>query len=96
MVEWSEASEEEFAALPRADRSAADRAWDQLFDALADGKLVRLPYADDADRKRKRLALGRRAAARGLKLEVRAGDGAMVARAIHEPKAPRHRQQEAR
>ena len=86
MVEWSEVSQEEFEQHPSTKRSAKDVAWDQLLQALASGKAIKLPISPDEDKRSLKLSLGRRAANRGIKLDVREGQDYLL---VRKQKAPR-------
>ena len=86
MVEWSEVSQEEFEQHPTGKRSAKDVAWDQLLQALASGKAIKVPVSPDEDKRSLKLSLGRRAANRGIKLDVREGQGYLL---VRRQKAPR-------
>ena len=74
-MEWREMSRDEFDALPDAKKPPAPSAWDPIMAALESGRPVAIPVSDDADRKKKSLSVGRRAAIRGFTVAIRAGDG---------------------
>ncbi len=80
MVAWSEVSQDEFDQHPTGKRSPKDVAWDQLLQALASGKAIKVPVRPDEDKRSLKLSLGRRAANRGIKLDVREGDGYLLVR----------------
>jgi hypothetical protein len=58
----------------------SDPAWDDLLTRLDQGKVVRLPYTDERQLRGLRLAVGRRAAGRGFKVETRHDDQSIVIR----------------
>jgi hypothetical protein len=57
-----------------------DPAWDDLLTRLEQGKVVRLPYTDERQLRGLRLAVGRRAAGRGFKVETRHDHDSIVIR----------------
>ena len=57
-----------------------DPAWDDLLTRLEQGKVVRLPYTDESQLRGLRLAVGRRAAGRGFKVETRHDPDSLVIR----------------
>lgn len=59
--------------------------WDDMLTSLEAGKIVRLPYADDAQLRRLRSALGRRATARGFHIETRHDQESVVIRRSSQP-----------
>lgn len=79
-MEWSEITVEEFEALPETTKAPTASEWDPIMAKLADGGVVNLPFVDDADKKKKRLSVGRRAAIRGFEVEIRYNDGTMAIR----------------
>jgi hypothetical protein len=58
----------------------SDPAWDDLLTRLEQGKVVRLPYTDERQLRGLRLAVGRRAAGRGFKVETRHDQDSIVIR----------------
>jgi hypothetical protein len=58
----------------------SDPAWDDLLTRLDQGKVVRLPYTDERQLRGLRLAVGRRAAGRGFKVETRHDGQSIVIR----------------
>jgi hypothetical protein len=58
----------------------SDPAWDDLLTRLEQGKVVRLPYTDESQLRGLRLAVGRRAAGRGFKVETRHDGTSIVIR----------------
>ncbi len=89
MVEWSEVSQEEFEQHPSGNRSPEDLAWDQVMRTLAGGKAVKLPFGLEIEKRSLRLSVAKRAANRGLKLEVREGDGYLLVRKERTPRRKR-------
>jgi hypothetical protein len=78
-LDYEVISDEDFAAVP-AKPAKEPSEWEPVLDLLEQGKSVRIPFKEEKDRRGKRLALGRRAAGRGFKVEMRATDTYMVAR----------------
>ena len=58
----------------------SDPTWDDLLTRLEQGKVVRLPYTDERQLRGLRLAVGRRAAGRGFKVETRHDHDSIVIR----------------
>src|SRR5690349_12195275 len=58
----------------------SDPAWNDLLTRLDQGKVVRLPYTDESQLRGLRLAVGRRAAGRGFKVETRHDGKSIVIR----------------
>ncbi len=79
-MEWTEITVEAFEALPESTTSSAVSEWDPIMAKLEAGGVVNLPFADDADKKKKRLSVGRRAAIRGFEVEIRFNDASMAIR----------------
>ncbi len=69
-------------ALPRRKRSAADPDWDRVMSALADGEAVRIRFADEKERRTLARSVGRRAAHRSFKVDIRHGDGFLSVRKV--------------
>lgn len=67
-------------ALPRRKRSAADPDWDRVMGALADGEAVRIRCADESERRTMARSVGRRAAHRQFRVDIRHGDGFLSVR----------------
>ena len=70
---------EEWEQFPARPAKAPDQ-WAPIMDALERGEMYALPYSDDKDLRGKRIGLGRRAAQRGFKLEIRSRDNTMAVR----------------
>ena len=80
-VKWETITERDFAALPEAKpQRQADPDWEAVLDALEAGQFVRLPYQEGQNRRGLALAVGRRAARRGFKVELRHGEDFLAAR----------------
>lgn len=80
-LDWDVVSTEEFEKLPpRQPQRRTSPEWDSVLDELMSGKPVRLRYADEKDLRGKRLSLGRRAAQRGITVEIRYGEGFLIVR----------------
>jgi hypothetical protein len=83
MPRWERADRSEFDRLPpRTQQKPPDPEWEELIAELEAGHDVRLPFADEKEMRGLRLSLGRRAARRGFKVELRYGNGFLVARRI--------------
>ena len=85
MVDYSVITEEEWDALTPV---KPPDAWDQLLDELEQGRIVRLPVADEKALRGTRLTLGRRAAKRGVKVDIRTQDNTIAVRRRAEPPTP--------
>ncbi len=79
-MDWAEMTADEFEALPQAKKPQPPSEWDPIMASLEAGRPVRIPVVDEADTKKKRLSVGRRAAMRGFEVEIRYGDGVMAVR----------------
>ncbi len=85
MVDYNLITEEEWDALAPVKQPDA---WDQLLDELEQGRIVRLPVADEKALRGTRLTLGRRAAKRGFKVDIRTQDTALAVRKREEAPTP--------
>ncbi len=69
-----------------------DPVWDELLTKLDQGSVIRLPVGEEAELRGLRLALGRRAAGRGFKVETRTDGQTLVVRKsdrpLNEPAGP--------
>ncbi|HEY8476193.1 MAG TPA: hypothetical protein VIN09_04935 [Chloroflexota bacterium] len=88
MLEWDVMSEEEWQAMPSKPPKPPDE-WDHLLDELEAGRVIRLRVTDERDLRGKRLALGRRAARRGFRVELRYAGDILAARRSPEPYVPK-------
>lgn len=79
-MDWQEITAEEFDSLPKTTKPPVPSEWDPIMARLEAGTPVRLPVADAADQRKKRLSVGRRAAMRGFEVEIRNEAGAMAVR----------------
>lgn len=74
-------SEEAFMALPEnKPAQKTDAFWDPIIAALGDGKIVKIQFQDEKEKRGRRLALGRRSKRAGFTVEIRYGDGFLAAR----------------
>src|SRR5215211_3252757 len=76
---------------PVAPGKKVDPQWEELLTKLDQGSVIRLPLGDGSDLRGLRLALGRRAAGRGFKVETRNDGQTLVVRKSDQPltgKAP--------
>ena len=78
---------EEWEQFPARPAKAPDQ-WAPIMDAIEQGEVYALPYSDDKDLRGKRIGLGRRAAQRGFKLEIRSKDNTMAVRRSDTPHTP--------
>ena len=62
-----------------------DPQWEELLTKLDQGSVIRLPLGDDSALRGLRLALGRRAAGRGFKVETRTDGQTLVVRKSDQP-----------
>ena len=85
MVDYSVITEEEWDALAPVKQPDT---WDQLLDELEQGRIVRLPVADEKALRGTRLTLGRRAAKRGFKVDIRTQDTTLAVRKREEAATP--------
>lgn len=72
-----------FEALPENKLAPkVDAFWDPVITALGEGKIVKLPFADEREKKGRRLSAGRRAKKAGFPIEIRYGDDFLAVRRI--------------
>jgi hypothetical protein len=74
-VSWKPSTSEEHEALPTKHHRKHDPEWDALLDELDKGNTVIVEYQDDKEHNMLARSLGRRAALRGFKVDLRNGDG---------------------
>ena len=67
----------------------ADPQWEELLTKLDQGSVIRLPLGDETELRGLRLALGRRAAGRGFKVETRTDGQTLVVRKSDQPLKPK-------
>ena len=72
-----------------------DPQWEDLLTRLEQGSVVRLPLSDENGLRGLRLALGRRAAGRGFKVETRTDGQTLVVRKSDQPLTPKAQTQPA-
>ena len=72
-----------------------DPQWEELLTKLDQGSVIRLPLGDDSELRGLRLALGRRAAGRGFKVETRTDGQTLVVRKSDQPMTPKVQAQAA-
>ena len=81
MPRWEVADKSAFDQLPpRTQQKPGDPEWEEIVTALEAGDDVRLPYGDEKEMRGLRLSVGRRARRRGFRVELRYGDGFLIAR----------------
>ncbi len=81
MPRWEIAEKGAFDALPpRTQQKPGDPAWEDIINTLEAGDDVRLPYENEKELRGLRLSVGRRANRRGFRVELRYGDGFLIAR----------------
>jgi hypothetical protein len=74
-------TDEAFSALPENKPAPkTDEFWDPVIAALGEGKIVKLQFSDEKEKRGRRLALGRRSKRAGFSVEIRYGDGFLAAR----------------
>ncbi len=66
-----------------------DPAWEELLTKLDRGSVIRLPLGEESELRGLRLALGRRAAGRGFKVETRTDGQTLVVRKSDQPLTPK-------
>ena len=67
-----------------------DPAWEELLSKIEQGGVIRLPFGDASELRGLRLALGRRAAGRGFKVQTRNDGQTLVVRRSEEPLQPKN------
>ncbi len=72
-----------------------DPQWEELLTKLDQGSVIRLPLGDETELRGLRLALGRRAAGRGFKVETRTDGRTLVVRKSDQPLTPKAQAQAA-
>lgn len=78
-------SDEAFSALPENKPAPkTDEFWDPVIGALGEGKIVKLQFSDEKEKRGRRLALGRRSKRAGFSVEIRYGDGFLAARRLNQ------------
>src|SRR3712207_1928464 len=70
---------------PAAPGKKVDPQWEELLSKLDQGSVIRLPLADETELRGLRLALGRRAAGRGFRVETRNDGQTLVVRKSDQP-----------
>ncbi len=81
MPRWEIADKSVFDQLPpRTQQKPGDPEWEEIVTALEAGDDVRLPYENEKEMRGLRLSVGRRATRRGFRVELRYGDGFLIAR----------------
>ena len=70
---------------PVAPGKTIDPQWEELLTKLDQGSVIRLPLGDGSDLRGLRLALGRRAAGRGFRVETRTDGQTLVVRKSDQP-----------
>ncbi len=73
---------------PAGPAKKADPQWEELLTKLDQGSVIRLPLGDETELRGLRLALGRRAAGRGFRVETRNDGQTLVARKSDQPLKP--------
>jgi hypothetical protein len=75
-VSWKPSTPDAHNALPRKTTGASkDPAWEEIMAELMQGNPVILEYTDQKERGSLARSVGRRAAHRGFKADIRQGDG---------------------
>jgi len=74
----------EFDALPENKPAPkVDTFWEPLIAALGEGKIVKIPFTTDKEKRGQRIALGRRTKKAGFSIEIRYGDDFIAVRRAH-------------
>src|SRR3712207_1967670 len=73
---------------PAAPGKKVDPQWEELLSKLDQGSVIRLPLADETELRGLRLALGRRAAGKGFRVETRNDGQTLVVRKCDQPLKP--------
>src|SRR5215217_9444404 len=74
---------------PMAPGRKIDPQWEELLTKLDQGSVIRLPLGEDSALRGLRLALGRRAASRGFRVETRNDGRTLVVRKSDQPLTPK-------
>ncbi len=74
---------------PAAPGKKADPQWEELLTKLDQGSVIRLPLGEESELRGLRLALGRRAASRGFRVETRTDGQSLVVRKSDQPLTPK-------
>ena len=74
---------------PTAPGTQGNPVWNDLLTRLDQGKVIRLPLGEESGMRGLRLALGRRAAGRGFKVETRTDGQTLVVRKSDQPLTPK-------
>ena len=80
---------------PVAPGKTIDPQWEELLTKLDQGSVIRLPLGEGSELRGLRLALGRRAAGRGFKVETRTDGQTLVVRRSDQPLTPKTQAQAA-
>ena len=80
---------------PLAPGKKADPQWEELLTKLDQGSVIRVPLGEESGVRGLRLALGRRAAGRGFKVETRTDGQTLVVRKSDQPLTPKVQAQPA-
>ena len=74
---------------PAGPEKKVDPQWEELLTKLDQGSVIRLPLGDETELRGLRLALGRRAAGRGFKVETRTDGQTLVVRKRNQSLTPK-------
>ena len=74
-VNWKLSTDADHNALPRRSSMTKDPGWEAVMGELDKGNAVRIEYHDAKERGAVSRSVGRRAAHRGFKADIRQGDG---------------------
>lgn len=75
-IQWETVERSQHDALPRRKTSGKDPEWDDVLNELEHtGNAIKLTYQDEKERGMLARSVGRRAAHRGFKVDIRHGEG---------------------
>ncbi len=80
MIAWTEVNPQQFETYPSPTPLKGPDELDAVLDSVAAGKTVEITLVDDSVIRGRRLALGRRAKARGLTLQMRSHGNKLIVR----------------
>ena len=74
-VRWRPSTQDAHEALPRRSSAVRDPGWETVMEELAKGNVVIIEFQDVKERGSLARSVGRRAAHRGFRADIRQGDG---------------------
>lgn len=91
-VSWKPSTPEDHAAISPKTSRKVDPEWEALMDELAQGNTVMVEYTEPAERGSLARTIGRRAATRGFKVDIRHGDGYISVQRTEDREAAKRQQ----